>query len=89
MTQKSNQQLIAKVQKAVRDSQRNDAIAKTQAKNAAEMVTAEIDLLLDDARAEGIAPDSPMELAIVMARYVELLNRGQRIPRASFALPGD
>lgn len=89
MSQKTNQELIAKVQKAVRDGQRNSAIAKTQAKNAAEMMTAEIDLLLDDARAEGIAPDSPMELAIVTARLLELLNKGQRIPRASFALPGD
>jgi hypothetical protein len=89
MSQKSNQQLIARVQKAVRDGQRTNAIAKAQAKNAAEMITAEIDLLLDDARAEGIAPDSPMELAIVMARYVELLDKGRRIPRASFALPGD
>jgi hypothetical protein len=89
MSGKSNQELIAKVQKAVRDGQRNSAIAKRQAKNAAEMMTAEIDLLLDDARAEGIAPDSPMELAIVTARLLELLNKGKRIPRASFALPGD
>lgn len=81
MKQTENQELIAAVQKLVRDGARKKAIAKVHHKNESERVGAEVNLLLDDIHAEGIAPDSPLEMLILIAKAVKEMTKGDGPPK--------